>query len=85
MGVSKDSVKSHQNFKAKHDLPFPLLADVDTQMCQDYGVWQEKTNYGKKYMGIVRSTFIIDEKGKIAHAYYGVKVKGHIQALLDEL
>ena len=83
--MSKDSVKSHQNFKAKYDLPFPLLADVDTKMCQDYGVWQEKKNYGKTYMGIVRSTFIIDESGVVTHAYEGVKVKGHIEELLGEL
>lgn len=78
-------MQSHQGFKAKHELPFVLLADTDTKVCQAYGVWQEKMNYGKKYMGIVRSTFIIDESGTITHAYRGVKVKGHIQALLDEL
>ena len=64
VGVSKDSVKRHDNFKAKYDLPFRLISDEDGAICEAYGVWQEKKNYGKTYMGIVRSTFLIDEKGK---------------------
>ncbi|CAN0489480.1 unnamed protein product, partial [Laminaria digitata] len=62
VGVSKDSVKRHDNFKAKYDLPFALISDEDGKICEAYGVWQEKKNYGKTYMGIVRTTFLIDEK-----------------------
>ena len=69
LGVSPDSVKSHEKFKAKFDLPFPLLADEDHAIAEAYGVWQEKSMYGRKYMGIVRSTFVIDEKGKIAEVH----------------
>ena len=82
LGVSPDSVKSHEKFKAKFDLPFPLLADEDHGMAEAYGVWQEKSMYGRKYMGIVRSTFEIDEKGKIAEVHQKVKVKGHVDQLL---
>lgn len=82
VGVSKDSVKRHDNFKAKYDLPFPLLADTDGIACEAYGVWVEKKNYGRTYMGIERSTFLIDEKGKIAHAWRKVRVKGHVDAVL---
>lgn len=82
LGVSPDSVKSHEKFKAKFDLPFPLLADEDHGIAEAYGVWQEKSMYGRKYMGIVRSTFVIDEKGKIAEVHQKVKVKGHVDQLL---
>ena len=82
VGVSKDSVKRHDNFKAKHDLPFPLIADTDGIACKAYGVWVEKKNYGRTYMGIERSTFLIDEKGEIAHAWRKVRVKGHVDAVL---
>ncbi len=82
LGVSPDSVKSHEKFKAKFDLPFPLLADEDHAIAEAYGVWQEKSMYGRKYMGIVRSTFVIDEKGKIAKVHEKVKVKGHVNQLL---
>ena len=85
LGVSPDSVKSHDKFKAKFDLPFPLLSDEDHAIAQGYGVWQEKSMYGRKYMGIVRSTFIIDEKGKIAEVYEKVKVKGHAAAVLEKI
>jgi len=82
VGVSKDSVKRHNNFKTKYDLPFPLVADTDGVACEAYGVWVEKKNYGRTYMGIERSTFLIDEKGKIAHAWRKVRVKGHVDAVL---
>lgn len=85
LGVSKDSVASHQKFKAKHDLPFALLSDSEGKVCELYGVWQEKSLYGKKFMGIVRSTFVIDEKGKILRAFPKVKVNGHVDEILDVL
>lgn len=83
VGVSKDSVKRHDNFKAKYDLPFALLSDEDGTVCQAYGVWQKKMNYGREYMGIVRSTFLIDEKGKIAQIWDKVRVKGHVDEVLE--
>jgi peroxiredoxin Q/BCP len=83
VGVSKDSVKRHDNFKAKYDLPFALLSDEDGTVCEDYGVWQKKMNYGREYMGIVRSTFLIDEKGKIAQIWDKVRVKGHVDEVLE--
>jgi peroxiredoxin Q/BCP len=73
LGVSPDSVKSHQKFKAKYDLPFPLLIDTDHAIAEKYGVWQEKSMYGRKYMGMVRSHFVIDENGKVMDARYNVK------------
>ena len=85
LGVSPDSVKSHEKFKAKFDLPFLLLEDEDHQIAEAYGAWQEKSMYGKKYMGIVRSTFVIDEKGKIAAVHEKVKVKGHVDQVLSEV
>lgn len=85
IGVSKDSEKSHANFTAKYDLTFPLIADTEMELCQKYGVWVEKKNYGKTYMGIDRSTFLIDEQGKIAHIWRKVSVKGHVDAVLDKL
>lgn len=84
IGVSKDSVKRHDKFKEKYDLPFMLAADEDGKMCEAYGVWQEKKNYGKTYMGIVRSTFLIDEKGKIAAVWRNLRVKGHVEKVLEE-
>ncbi len=84
IGVSKDSVKRHDKFKEKYDLPFTLAADEDGKMCEAYGVWQEKKNYGKTYMGIVRSTFLIDEKGKIAAVWRNLRVKGHVENVLEE-
>ena len=83
IGVSPDSVASHQKFAAKHELPFPLIADRDRHICQAYGVWQEKSMYGKKYMGVARTTFIIDKRGKIAHVFEKVKPLGHEQAVLE--
>jgi len=85
LGVSPDSEKSHQNFKEKYDLPFPLIADTDKTIANAYDVWQEKSMYGRKYMGIVRSTFVIDEKGKIMAVFPKVKVTGHVDQVLEAL
>ena len=83
VGVSKDSVKRHDNFKAKHELPFALISDEDGVICEAYGVWQEKKNYGKTYMGIVRTTFLIDENGKVAEIWRNLRVKGHVGKVLE--
>ncbi|HMT11506.1 MAG TPA: thioredoxin-dependent thiol peroxidase [Ignavibacteria bacterium] len=85
IGVSPDDTKSHNKFKDKYELPFTLLSDESKKMLLDYGVWQEKSMYGRKYMGVVRTTFIIDEKGKIEKIFEKVKVPGHIDELLDSL
>lgn len=85
IGVSKDDTKSHQKFKTKYDLPFTLLSDENLDMLKEYGVWKEKSMYGKKYMGIERTTFIIDEKGKIQEIFSKVKVPGHIEELISKL
>ena len=77
LGVSPDGVASHRKFKAKFDLPFRLLADEGHQTAEAYGVWKEKSMYGRKYMGVERSTFIIDRDGRIAHALRKVKPEGH--------
>jgi thioredoxin-dependent peroxiredoxin len=79
VGISKDSPASHVKFKKKFDLNFPLLSDENGTMCEDYGVWGEKSMYGKKYMGIERSTFLIDEHGKIAALWAKVSVDGHVE------
>ncbi len=84
-GVSRDSLKSHQRFSEKQQLNFPLLSDPEAEVCTAYGVYQLKKNYGREYMGIVRSTFIIDKTGKIVEAMYGVRVKGHVDAVLARL
>lgn len=81
-GVSADSIASHEKFIAKQNLNFPLLSDPDHKMLDAYGVWAEKKNYGRTYMGIVRSTFVIDKDGRVAHAWPKVKVKGHAQEVL---
>ena len=85
LGVSPDSVASHQKFKVKFSLPFPLISDEDHKIAIAYGTWQEKSMYGKKYMGIVRSTFVIDGNGLIFQVYEKVKVKGHVDAVLNTL
>lgn len=77
LGVSPDSLKSHAKFIEKHALDFPLLADEGHAVCELFGVWVEKTNYGKKYMGVERSTFLIDREGRLARAWRKVKVAGH--------
>ena len=83
VGASKDSVKRHDNFKAKHKLPFALVSDADGALCAAYGVWVEKKLYGRAYMGIERATFLIDGKGVVREAWRNVKVKGHADAVLD--
>ena len=83
VGASKDSVKRHDNFKAKHKLPFALVSDADGALCAAYGVWVEKKLYGRAYMGIERATFLIDGKGVVREAWCNVKVKGHADAVLD--
>jgi len=85
LGVSPDSVESHQKFKTKFGLPFQLLADPGSKVCQLYGVWKEKSMYGRTYMGVERTTFLIDEKGKIARIFPKVKVEGHADELLAQL
>ena len=85
LGVSPDSVASHQKFKVKFSLPFPLISDEDHKIAIAYGTWQEKSMYGKKYMGIVRSTFVIDGNGLIFQVYEKVKDKGHVDAVLNTL
>jgi peroxiredoxin Q/BCP len=82
IGVSKDSVKRHDNFKAKYKLPFTLAADEDGTVCEAYGVWVEKSLYGRKYMGIERATFLIDEKGVVRQVWHKVKVDGHAEEVL---
>ncbi|MBD0865066.1 MAG: peroxiredoxin [Rhodobacteraceae bacterium] len=82
-GISRDSVASHEKFIKKHGLTVPLLSDEYGTACEDYGVWKEKTMYGKKFMGIERSTFLIDADGNIAKAWRKVKVQGHVDTVLD--
>jgi len=83
LGVSADSEKSHQGFAGKFKLPFTLLSDPEKVVIQKYDVWKEKSLYGKKYMGIERTTFVIDEKGKISKIFPKVKVEGHIEKILE--
>jgi peroxiredoxin Q/BCP len=85
VGVSKDSVESHQKFKKKHNLPFTLLSDPEGSVLDLYGVWKEKSLYGRTFMGTERTTFLIDEKGVVKKAYRKVKVKGHAEACLLDL
>ncbi len=85
IGVSADSEKSHQNFVAKYQLPFRLISDTEKKVLQDYGVWGEKKNYGKTYMGIHRKTFLIDEEGIISKIIEKVKTKEHSRQIFTEL
>jgi len=85
LGVSPDPVASHQRFKAKYRLPFPLLADPDHQVAEAYGAWGQKSMYGRKYQGILRSTFIIDGTGRIARVFPKVKPRGHAAEVLAAL
>ena len=82
VGVSPDSIASHEKFKEKFGFPFALLADEDKVVCQIFGVWKEKSMYGKKYMGVERSTFLIDEKGVLRGEWRKVKVAGHAAEVL---
>jgi peroxiredoxin Q/BCP len=83
LGVSNDGIESHQHFREKQKLPFPLLADEDATVSKMYGVYKQKNLYGKKYMGIERTTFVIDRTGRIAQIYPKVKVDGHIKDVLE--
>ncbi len=85
IGISPDTEKSHKGFKEKYELPFTLIADPDKTICEAYGVWQEKSMYGRKYMGVVRTTFVIGDTGKIEAIYSKVKVPGHIESLLETM
>jgi peroxiredoxin Q/BCP len=85
VGVSRDSAKSHTHFAGKYELPFPLVADTDEQWCRAFDVIREKTLYGRKYMGVDRSTFLIGPDGKLVQEWRGVKVPGHAQAVLDAI
>jgi len=85
MGVSPDSVTSHQKFQQKQNLNFTLVADTEHQLAEKYGVWKEKSMYGRKYMGIERSTFILNEQGKIVKEWRKVKVAGHVDEVLQAL
>jgi len=82
VGVSRDSPASHDKFKAKYKLPFALVADEDGKICAAYGTWVEKSMYGRKYMGIERSTFLIDKAGKIRGVWRKVKIPGHVEEVL---
>ena len=83
IGVSKDSLESHAKFRKKHGLKLTLGSDPDIKMAQDWGVWGEKTLYGRKYMGMERATFLVNAKGVIAAAWHKVKVPGHVEAVLE--
>jgi len=85
LGVSADALESHSRFVDKHELNFPLLSDLDAVLAQQYGVWKEKNNYGKKYMGIERTTFVIDKQGVIRNIYPKVKVDQHADAVLESV
>ena len=85
LGISIDSVASHKKFAEKYNLPFTLLSDEKKEVVEKYGVWKEKSMYGKKYMGIERTTFIIDEDGKIQNIFPKVKVTGHIEEVMEAL
>lgn len=85
LGVSKDSLKSHANFRAKQGLTFPLLSDPEGKVCDMYGVWKEKSMYGRKYFGIERSTFLINKEGKIVQLWRKVSVPGHVNVVIEAL
>ncbi|CAA7615302.1 putative peroxiredoxin bcp [Magnetospirillum sp. LM-5] len=85
LGVSKDSVASHAKFRTKHELPFPLASDEDGRLCELFGVWKQKSMYGRTYMGIERSTFLIDEKGVLMAEWRKVKVTGHAADILKRM
>ncbi|MCY4499658.1 MAG: thioredoxin-dependent thiol peroxidase [Rhodospirillaceae bacterium] len=83
LGASRDSVAKHQKFKDKHDLGVTLISDEEGSLCSDYGVWVEKSMYGRTYMGIERATFLIDKSGKVKRVWRKVKIRGHVEEVLD--
>ncbi|MBQ8553892.1 MAG: thioredoxin-dependent thiol peroxidase [Alistipes sp.] len=85
VGVSPDSERSHQNFCSKHDLRFTLLSDTERAVCEAYGVWVEKSMYGRKYMGVARTTFLLNEECRITHIFDKVKTAEHYQQIINEL
>lgn len=85
VGVSPDSERSHQNFCSKHDLRFTLLSDTERIVCEAFGVWVEKSMYGRKYMGVARTTFLLDEECRITHIFDKVKTAEHYQQIINEL
>jgi peroxiredoxin Q/BCP len=85
LGISRDSIKSHENFKAKQGFPFELLSDTDEKVCRLFDVIREKTMYGRKVMGIERSTFLIDDQGVLRREWRKVKVKGHVEEVLEAI
>ena len=85
LGVSADSTRAHAKFASKYDLSFPLLSDEKKEVIKAYGVWKKKSMYGLKFLGIERTTFVIDEEGRISHIFPKVKVQGHTQEVLDVL
>ena len=85
LGVSRESIKSHENFKSKENFPFELLSDQDEKVCKAFDVMKMKSMYGRQYMGVDRSTFIVNDKGKIIKQWRAVKVKGHVQEVLETI
>ncbi|MFB6263518.1 MAG: thioredoxin-dependent thiol peroxidase [Bradymonadaceae bacterium] len=85
LGISPDSIESHEEFREKYNLNFPLASDPDHEVADRYGVWREKENFGRTYEGIVRSTFLIDEEGEILDVRDGVRATGHVERLLSDL
>jgi peroxiredoxin Q/BCP len=85
IGVSPDNLESHAKFKEKHELTIDLLSDTGKNVLETYGVWQQKKMFGREYMGVVRSTFLIDPEGKIAHIWRKVRVKGHVNSVKAKL
>jgi peroxiredoxin Q/BCP len=85
MGVSPDGVESHKKFAGKYSLSFPILADLGSKVCSAYGVWQQKSMYGRKYMGVVRTTYLIDPRGKVAWRWDKVSVPGHHHEVLAKI
>ena len=85
VGVSPDSERSHHNFCTKHELNFTLIADTDRSICEAFGVWVEKSMYGRKYMGVARKTFLLDEEGRITHIFDKVKTSDHYHQIINEL
>lgn len=85
LGVSPDSIESHKKFKEKHELGINLLSDTEKNILQKYGVWQKKKMYGREFMGVVRSTYLIDPEGKISYVWPKVKVKGHVDSVMETL